>query len=459
MILRIIFIIGLSLTTTVNAALITVDTAIGEEGCDLIDAINSANNNANEGGCSAINYGDDTILLTRDQILSEGYLGGYTGLPRISSTMTIDGSQLAEDNELFKIRRSDDSTTSSFRIFEVSHIGKLTLHGLEISNGSFENLDTPGFIPGGGILVQGGELILTDVVMIDNVAELGGALYVAGDDSRVRIERSSIYNNRALNDGGGVSLGPQGDVRIYDSTIANNTSDGFGAGISMSIFSSENQLFIYNTTISGNVASLGGGIYLATISETISDPSNTVTIRNSLISGNSHFSSLGGQDIFIGDFVFTPNYPTMTFENNIVGQSEYTSEQSVRNLVVGLANNFIATSDGNKPTSINNIIGSLRVDVKGLAYLPLVYNSPAIDTGVPYKLIVGGPPLFIPFYQTGCTGILVGIGAPEPYRVDQLGVERPIGSECDIGAVEYEPEPEQCFVIPTANDKTVVFCL
>ena len=445
--------------TTAIAGVVAVNAPIGGTGCDLIDAINSANNDVNEGGCLALNgYDDaDTILLTRDQILTTTFTE-RNGLPAINSDITIDGDSLSDENEFFKIRRSDEPGTPSFRIFEVRDSGKLTLRSLEVSNGHLDPVDS-GFIPGGGILVEQGELVLLDVALLDNFAQVGGALHILSSNARARIERSSFYNNRASNSGAAISIGPSSSVSIYDSTITGNHSDGFGAGIVMSAFATENQLAIYNTTISDNFAGTGGGIMVRETSTTVSNPSRTIIIRNSIISGNSHDSNANGEDILFGEEVFTSRYPTVTFDNNIVGQSENTSVRSIKNLANGLANNIIATSDGNRPTRLNDIIGSLSFSSKGVAYLPLVENSPAIDSGVPFRVFRSGPPpLNTSFFEPGCTGLLIGIGTSQPYRIDQIGTDRPIGNECDIGAIEYQPQ-EQCYVIPTANGKTVVFCL
>ncbi|MFN2201380.1 MAG: hypothetical protein ACK2UO_09240, partial [Caldilineaceae bacterium] len=55
---------------TAYAADIQVNAGIGESGCDLIDAIDSANSDSAVGGCTAGN-GDDVIYLNGiDQLLS-----------------------------------------------------------------------------------------------------------------------------------------------------------------------------------------------------------------------------------------------------------------------------------------------------------------------------------------------------------------------------------------------------
>jgi len=88
----VLFIISSGYSCLLKAAVITVNDEIGQPGCDLIDAINSANSNSNTGGCVASGgaYGDDTIQLRSDQTLTSPIAGEpRSGLPIIVSTISI----------------------------------------------------------------------------------------------------------------------------------------------------------------------------------------------------------------------------------------------------------------------------------------------------------------------------------------------------------------------------------
>ena len=454
------FAAGLLQATTVNAALITANAPIGGVGCDLIDAINSANNDANEGGCSSLfGYGDDTILLRHDQVLTASLTSpDLNGLPYIESNIAIIGVNTSDEEGLFTIARSSDPATPAFRIFNVLGNGNLTLKDVEITSGYIEPLPGLGFSGGAGIKVDSGQLSLSGVLIGGNSAKVGGALYVAG--GTVQIERSTFIFNEATSRGGAIAMGSGASVSIYDSTISANYSENNGGAIDIGPSTPENKLAMYNTTLVANFAEgVGSAIHRkSTVSPGI-DLNTTIIVRNSIIASED---APVGDDIFIGDLVGSARYPTVTFDNNIVGHSGYTTEQFKTNLLIDMANNIVATSDGNRTTDLDDIVElQLASDSRGLIYIPLAKNSPAIDAGVPFRVFGGGPPFFLTFYEPGCTGIFVGINVPQLYRPDQTGRERPIGAECDIGAIEYEPEPEpeQCYVVPTVNNNTVVFCL
>ena len=91
--------------------------------CTLIDAITAANNDAPAVGCSA-GSGPDTLVLsagsthTLTAVNYYGYFTGSTGLPRVTSAITIAGNGST-------ITR--DPSAPQFRILEVAPSGDLTL--------------------------------------------------------------------------------------------------------------------------------------------------------------------------------------------------------------------------------------------------------------------------------------------------------------------------------------------
>lgn len=81
--------------------------------------------------------------------------------------------------------------------------------------------------------------------------------------SRLRISNSTIYGNRGLNAGGVASMGgfPGMDVTttIRNSTITNNSADSNGGGIVIN--GSNARLTIANSIVAGNSASIGADIF------------------------------------------------------------------------------------------------------------------------------------------------------------------------------------------------------
>ena len=118
-------------------------------------------------------------------------------------------------------------------MFEVYNTGDLTLDGLTITGGDANNL-TDGYN--------------------------GGGIAVYGSAAKLYVNDSTISNNYASGDGGGI-YNHQGSVNIYNgSSVDNNEALGNGGGI----FNSGNyaDVTIDGSSVDGNEAALnGGGIY------------------------------------------------------------------------------------------------------------------------------------------------------------------------------------------------------
>ena len=120
-----------------------------------------------------------------------------------------------------------------------------------------------------------------------------------------------------------------------------------------------------------------------------------------------------------------------------------------------IINDNLALTQGPNSTPLRSILGPLADNGGKTKTHALVSNSPAIDTGLHF-FTSGELPLL--FYNPGCRGETISF-VPDDYRPDQRGVVRPVGNECDIGAYEYEPSDDTCYVVKTMNNKAVTFCL
>jgi predicted outer membrane repeat protein len=155
---------------------------------------------------------------------------------------------------------------------------------------------------GGGINLLAGTLTVSDSIISENTAFLGGGIYVSRLSSvaaTLTIRNSTIFGNVAV-DGGGIAAA--GTISIKDSTIAQN-SGGRGGGI----LNYEGGTFaIKNSVITQNTASfLGGGIYNAGVL-TVKDSSIT---ENVAASDGGGIYSFGTPPKLINTFVInnTPN--------------------------------------------------------------------------------------------------------------------------------------------------------
>lgn len=157
---------------------------------------------------------------------------------------------------------------------------------------------------GGGIWLSNSSPRITDTTIRGNTADYGGGMYPS--DSSPVIERSVISGNEAAISGGGIYCS-QSDysTEIYNTTISGNTaSDGGG------IYVRSAYPVITYSTISGNTAdSEGGGIYY-----TGSDAEDAY-IRNTLITGNT--AAYGGgvycvnSSVWIERSVISRNHASM----------------------------------------------------------------------------------------------------------------------------------------------------
>jgi hypothetical protein len=225
-----------------TAATITVTTnnpaAIADGQCSLIEAITNANNHSATYPDCAPGTGTDTIIMPANanvllsSVDNNTYLGP-TGLPKITSHITIEG------NGATIARQSN----APFRLMAVANTGELTLENITLSGG-----DTEG---GGGVFNFG----------------------------TLSIKKSTISGNTA--DRGGGVFNWYGKLTVENTTISGNTAhDGGG------VFNSAGSLTISNSTISGNIADAGGGLFNTYFDYGFGPSPATLTLSSSLIAGN-----------------------------------------------------------------------------------------------------------------------------------------------------------------------------
>ena len=275
--------------TTNNPAVIP-----GDKKCSLIEAIQNANDHAQTNvDCAAGVNGPNTITLSKNSThtLTSAYYYGYSGLPDITSQITISGTGA-------RIVGS-----GGFRLITVSYYGNLTLKDLTLSGGST-------YYGGGGAVANYGSLTIDKTTITGNTAYgNGGGIFNLG--SLTITNGSTVSNNSSYERGGGVFNDAYAALTVTNSTISGNSSiDGHGGGV---FNSSSATLNVTNTTISGNTAGdinhngFGGGVF--------NDYYAALTITNSTISGNTAqgYGSYGGQ----GGGVFTRS-ASLTITNGTI---------------------------------------------------------------------------------------------------------------------------------------------
>ena len=225
--------------------------------CNLVDAIIAANTDTATGGCTAGN-GADTLVLANSSIhtLTSVYGTDLTGLPVVSSTITISGNGST-------VQR--DGAAPFFGLLEVGPTGNLTVRDLTLRGGV-----APASAPlGGGVFNFFGTLTLINSTLSGNAAfDSGGGVFNTAN-ALLTLINSTISGNSAPV-GGGVAN--QGNATVTNSTLSGNSVGGSGGGVI-----NGGNLTVTNSTLSGNSATAGGGV------------ANTgaITLNRTLVSGNT----------------------------------------------------------------------------------------------------------------------------------------------------------------------------
>ncbi len=409
-----------------NAATILVDGS-----CSLIEAIETANSDLPVGACVP-GSGDDTIQVVApnsgiliNTIFSAAGSGiGYTGLPSITSNITIEGNGLTI---------TADNSTDNFRIFDVPPVGDLTLRDTTVTGAD----DGQGI--GSGLLALGGRVTAENTTFTDN----NGAILLYGSIGN-EINNSVIRHNTNTST---FSAGLQtyyAGVSINNSSFVKNQHTSFtlgGGGLNASGGASilGSQVTVNNSTFSGNSSFYGGGLTFvnyagpvppAFISEhglsPINRGGNGLTITNSTISDNTAF--LGGGILHVGSY-----YGVTANGSIIAGNTSfftptldniYSTNASIFNLdannIIGDrgasgANVLLGPSDSNFENDVDENLYPLSL-TNGQFVHPLQVGSSAIDGNDP-----------------SCFGAVT----------DQEGKPRSIDGDgngslvCDVGAFEH----------------------
>ncbi len=421
-----------------HASTIAVDSVLDTSGdsniCTLRDAIIAANTNAVAGGCPAGSpYPTvDTISISQSRQVclpnpSACIIVLSSPLPAVSEDVTITGVTGA-------LKWTPTiSGANAYRVFDLGAV-TVNISNLNIINGNATGISTAGY--GGAIKTSDNDTTLTvsNVYFSGNHAQhRGGALHVSGGTTTVN---NSTFFSNTVDDLGGAIEQYAGILIITGSTLSGNSADlGYGGGIGVQ-GSSDTRLT--NVTISGNKALIGGGgisrfglsptimsLNNVTISNNTADSNNdgsgdgggiyrgsgTVTAANTIIAGNFDTPNNSGTGTIHPDCSWWPISDTLTsFGYNLLGRSDGCA---------GLTNGVNGDKVGTNANPLNALLGPPAWNGGSTQTHALLPGSPAIDAGNP--LTPGGG----------------GFGACA--AIDQRGVTRPIGSQCDMGAYEAPP--------------------
>ena len=330
---------------------------------------------------SAITNAASGAVITFDPSLS-GATIKLSNTLTINTNLTIDASALPGGLQI--------NGNGSVHIFNVTSNITVFLNSFTITNGYTTNY-------GGGIY-NGGTLTLTNCILSGNSAPsgdgydgLGGGIYNAGT---LTLNQCTLSGNENSIGGGIYNAGP---LTLNQCTLSGNIGGGiFNAGtyagtltlnqctLSGNIgngIDNFGALTLNQCTLSGNSAGTGGGIY--------NWDTTTLTLKNTIVGGNSGSAFPAGADIYGG---------ILTYAGSNLVQSVY---------------DFGSTG----PAPLTNApdlapLGNYGGPTQTMPPLP---GSPAIDAG--------------------------SNDATNNFATDQRGLPRFVGPQVDIGAVEFQASP------------------
>jgi hypothetical protein len=310
----------------------------------------------NDGGASKID------VTLRNLKLTGGFVQGMGGAVRSSENLTIEQSEVI-GNSAFQLYESwQDHRFFQFLINDLHLLegrqddGYLDYIKWNGRASSFLEMVAPS---GGGIYSNGGDLVITDTRIAENIATTsGGGVYAAnggfeitGSEVSGNVVRRSVSGNYipelTEERGGGITIISASLPRIENSSIRNNIAlsaeeaylnqDGseavlpfefsFGGGI----YVRNSRLDIVNSEVSGNEAREGGGIYVVSSTDQ-SDGRAELYVTNSTISSNearvrlfvysavTDVTARGGGVAAVGDSDVYLSYSTVT-ANRLVTNS------------------------------------------------------------------------------------------------------------------------------------------
>jgi CSLREA domain-containing protein len=203
---------------------------------------------------------------------------GSSGTLSIPKDTTITGPASASGSSFINLVTVDGNKT--YQVFNVSSSGA-TINHLIIANGHASGSN------GGGIF-NSGALTLNNSTVSGSSALSGGGIYNTGSGT-MTVNNSNISGNKSTDPdgyGGGIYNVNSGSstvtLTLDHSTVAGNFANS-GGGIYSGAAST---ITVSNSTISGNTATLGGGAY--------SDDGGRLVLSNSTVSRNRSGSDGGG---------------------------------------------------------------------------------------------------------------------------------------------------------------------
>ena len=368
--------------------------------CNLVQAIREANGETtNVGSCEAGTdgagaTGADTIVIPSGSA-TYTVTSAATTPPAITTTIRINGN----GNTI--------SGGDAYTLIAVDPGGDLTIDNWILTNGA---CNTSNLCHGGAIFVRRGKLTLQNSVVKNSTAGSEASLFT-GSGGGIRVEgiptatatlsitNSSIYGNRAANNGGGISVVGTFTFTMSGSAVYSNTASGPGGGLDIqgTHTTGTTNSRITNNSIFGNTAGTrGGGIYANYTYPTNLEQYLNVTFTT--ITGNTANTS----DAVKGGGVYATNVRFQLRYSIISGNTNQNCQVTSSAIMGALLTNIIGSGSSSNCT-VNQETGDPRL-------LPMTSGSP------PYYKFYSDSPALNKVSTASCNSLATA---------DQAGNTRP----------------------------------
>ncbi|HKJ40154.1 MAG TPA: choice-of-anchor Q domain-containing protein, partial [Anaerolineales bacterium] len=470
-------------------------TGSGNQDCTLREAINAAN---------ADPYDTNTITFAANYTITL-----TSALPDIATDLTIDGNGTAntiiQASTCDPVTLPEGCTPADWRVFTFT-MGNSTIKDMTVRYGNCDasatcsGTDTTNTKSGGNIYADNVVLTLDAV----NVQSGNSAIYGGGIYNYKSLESGSLTNvtfSGNLTTYGGGMFNYSSSPTVTNVTFSDNSAHSGGGGMYNYIDSNPT---VTNVTFSGNSANHGGGIYNYSSSPTFSNVTfsgnsadngggggmynyidSNPTVTNVTFSGNSASDFGGGIEnesssptfsnvTFSGNsansgggmdnFASSPTLANVTFSGNsaIYGggmNNESSSSPTLKNVIIANSpsgGDCVLDPFSSIATSANNLIEDAAnacgltdgVDGNIIGQAPLL--GPLADNSGPTQTmaLLPGSPAIDAGDDTVCAD------ADTVNNLDQRGVARPFGSQCDIGAYEFDKTLVEVTIGGEIGDRT-----
>ena len=349
---------------------------------------------------------------------------------------------------------------------DVVNLDHLTVHantaataaagGLGVNFGDFATFDLRASqvysntaYEGGGLYFQGTSVTfgllsarIENSSIYSNTAGLSAGIENRSGSAAVPIEvlNSNLFNNHASLYGG--AIGNYGNLAVLTSTLDANTAAVRGGGL----YDYEGgQVNLEQSTLSGNAAQTGGGIY----SEFFIHNTAGITLTNSTLGGNT--ASHDGAGIYADGGQINLSVATIA-SNQIQASTEITYTGTGGGIYINprvevIAGNTIIADNTHRYQALPVVPDDCQGTLGSIGYNFIETTNNCTISGFILGNITGQDPNLAPLGNYG--GLtqtqLPARGSPvidagnSTIQIDQRGFHRPQGANTDIGAAEAFP--------------------